>query len=333
MFAHLGSTVLETDDSDNRHATQIHFAFGARRGGTALTPATENQYTGQKLDGTGLYYYNARYYDPAIGQFVSPDTIVPDASRVMDYNRYMYGYGNPIRNADPSGHTPWDVIDVGFWVWSAKDFAQNPSWGNAGWLAADTVSLLPIIPSSGYATRGARMLRRGDQAADTARRTANVAQGADEIAGAGIGRWTRHNEVVDQSVIQQVEGNWCVLACAEMLTNGGATQRQLSGLVDIVSAGTDPEAVAAVLNRLDPNAVKTWTAGNVLHLPDPFGAVSSTGSWGAMMKIDGGHHMIIVDGIDEAGMVMVRDPYAASRYNTTLDEFHAFWTENVLFSQ
>ncbi len=61
-------------------------------------------YTGQKADPTGLYYDNARDDDPSLGQFVSSDTIVPDASRVGDYNRYMYGRGNPLKFNDPSGH-------------------------------------------------------------------------------------------------------------------------------------------------------------------------------------------------------------------------------------
>jgi RHS repeat-associated protein len=29
----------------------------------------ENFFNGQTLDSTGLYYYNARYYDPTIGRF------------------------------------------------------------------------------------------------------------------------------------------------------------------------------------------------------------------------------------------------------------------------
>jgi uncharacterized protein RhaS with RHS repeats len=51
-----------------------------------------------------LYYYNARYYDPSLGQFISPDTLVPDPSNVQAYNRYMYALGNPLRYNDPSGH-------------------------------------------------------------------------------------------------------------------------------------------------------------------------------------------------------------------------------------
>ena len=62
--------------------------------------------TGQKSDGTGLLYYNARYYDPALGTFLSPDTVVPDAGVVADYNRFLYARGNPVKYTDPSGHNP-----------------------------------------------------------------------------------------------------------------------------------------------------------------------------------------------------------------------------------
>ena len=54
-------------------------------------------------------YMNARFYDPAVGQFVSPDTLAPDAANLSDYNRYMYVRGSPLRYTDPSGHraTHW----------------------------------------------------------------------------------------------------------------------------------------------------------------------------------------------------------------------------------
>ncbi len=38
--------------------------------------------------------------------FVSPDTIVPDAGQVVDYNRYAYARLNPLKFNDPSGHCP-----------------------------------------------------------------------------------------------------------------------------------------------------------------------------------------------------------------------------------
>jgi RHS repeat-associated protein len=44
----------------------------------------DRTFTNQKQDGTGLLYYNARYYDPTRGTFLSPDTLVPDAGVLPD---------------------------------------------------------------------------------------------------------------------------------------------------------------------------------------------------------------------------------------------------------
>ena len=45
--------------------------------GTSLV--TDRKFTGQTEDETaGLYWYASRAYDPAIGRFVSPDSIVPE---------------------------------------------------------------------------------------------------------------------------------------------------------------------------------------------------------------------------------------------------------------
>ncbi len=99
---HLGSTLLATNSSGAMVGEHRYRAYGSRRGGDEL--ATDHRFTSQKYDGTGLYYYNARYYDPALGTFISPDTIVPDPTLVSDYNRFAYTRGNPQKYSDPTGH-------------------------------------------------------------------------------------------------------------------------------------------------------------------------------------------------------------------------------------
>jgi len=51
-----------------------------------------------------LYYYGARYYDPEIGRFISPDSIVQDYTNPQTLNRYSYCINNPLIYVDPSGH-------------------------------------------------------------------------------------------------------------------------------------------------------------------------------------------------------------------------------------
>ncbi len=42
-------------------------------------------------EGIELYYLNSRYYDPAVGRFLSPDSVVPEVGGdICDYNLYAY---------------------------------------------------------------------------------------------------------------------------------------------------------------------------------------------------------------------------------------------------
>ncbi|MGC8960808.1 MAG: RHS repeat-associated core domain-containing protein, partial [Chloroflexia bacterium] len=54
--------------------------------------------------GIGLYFYNARWYDPALGRFAQPDTVMPKPSDPQQLNRFSYVLNNPLRYNDPSGH-------------------------------------------------------------------------------------------------------------------------------------------------------------------------------------------------------------------------------------
>jgi len=72
---HLGSVSVVTDNDRRIVGRQDYTPWGeARAGGLAQTTL---DFTGQRRDGTGLLYYGARYYDPARGQFLSPDSVVP----------------------------------------------------------------------------------------------------------------------------------------------------------------------------------------------------------------------------------------------------------------
>jgi RHS repeat-associated protein len=91
-------------DSGGAIASTIsYFPFGATRSSTGTSP-TDMKFTGQRLDNTGLYYHNARYYDPGIGRFISADTIVPNPANPQCLNRYSYCLNNPLKYVDPSGH-------------------------------------------------------------------------------------------------------------------------------------------------------------------------------------------------------------------------------------
>lgn len=57
------------------------------------------QYTGRENDGTGVYFYRARYYDPVLKRFISEDPI----GVAGGINVYTYVDGSPINFTDPQG--------------------------------------------------------------------------------------------------------------------------------------------------------------------------------------------------------------------------------------
>ena len=69
---------------------------------TSTGPTNSNTWkcTGREDDGTTLYYYRARYYDPRLGRFISEDPIEFAGD---DFNLYGYVLNGPINWRDSSG--------------------------------------------------------------------------------------------------------------------------------------------------------------------------------------------------------------------------------------
>jgi RHS repeat-associated protein len=90
---------------------------------------TDKRFTGQRLDDTGLYYYGARYYDPTIGRFISPDSIIQNPANPQTFNRYTYALNNPLRYIDPSGN----IVEINganvdvFYDWAAYGMGWMPT--------------------------------------------------------------------------------------------------------------------------------------------------------------------------------------------------------------
>ena len=145
-----GSPRVVVDDSTGSIKYKYnYYAFGGNLSTTAATNQPR-RYTGKPFDDENsidLYYYGARYYDPDIGRFLAID---PLASKYPGWSPYVYTLDNPINNIDPDGKAAETVIDVVSVGLSAKDFYDDPSWSNAGWLALDVAgAALPFVPAIG----------------------------------------------------------------------------------------------------------------------------------------------------------------------------------------
>ena len=94
----LGSTVAELDASVSTQASYTYEAFG--KATVSGSSGNAFRYTGREEDGTGLYFYRARYYQPHQQRFVSEDPLEFGGG---DGNLYAYVRSDPLNYRDELG--------------------------------------------------------------------------------------------------------------------------------------------------------------------------------------------------------------------------------------
>jgi len=167
-------TVQRPDLNRNVATNNYYYPYGGNRGG-AFSNLSTKRFTGQYHEsslpgGEGLSYYNARWYDPQVGRFLSADTIVPGSNNPQAFNRYSYVFNNPVRYTDPTGHCPICITaGIGGGVGAAL-YLWNESQ------QSDGVDLSVSLTWNGWLPTGIEM---GDDWGDLA-----VATGTGAVAGA-----------------------------------------------------------------------------------------------------------------------------------------------------
>ncbi len=105
---------LDTTIADHHHTATITIAnttndltrryfdpYGNPRGPQPVW-VDDHGFLNKPTDTTGLTHIGARYYDPTIGQFISPDPII-DTTNPHQWNPYTYANANPTTLSDPTG--------------------------------------------------------------------------------------------------------------------------------------------------------------------------------------------------------------------------------------
>ncbi len=114
-------------DVDGTEILRLAYAaFGEEAENSGPGDAPTYTYTGKEQDASGLMYYGARYYDPALARFITPDTLYDAGPQGL--NRYSYALNNPIIYRDPTGHEAEDEetwgVDPNYEAGTANDAQQ-----------------------------------------------------------------------------------------------------------------------------------------------------------------------------------------------------------------
>ena len=167
---------------------------------------------------------------------------------------------------------------------------------------------------------------------DDVAKKVNAAKSELRLAGAGYGSWPRSNVVENvPSALKQANESACGPTCGAMVLRdrgvavvpediGNGLTTFMKGapdnLIDKVNDATDNIRWAG--GQIDPAQ-----ADQVLSILNREG----NGSWIAELRDPGPgiSHAVVVDGVDAAGNIKVRDPWDASSYTMTADDFKAHW--------
>ncbi|MDZ4282434.1 MAG: RHS repeat-associated core domain-containing protein, partial [Hydrogenophaga sp.] len=126
----LNSVIAQLNDEDAANVANS-YAFSPYGESQTIGPdATNNpiQYTSRENDGTGLYFYRARYYDPVFGgRFISEDPIRLRAGN----NFFAYVGGNPLSYTDPEGLQAYMCRNAGLSSWCSRP-SPGPRQGAIG---------------------------------------------------------------------------------------------------------------------------------------------------------------------------------------------------------
>lgn len=96
----LNSVVAVVDPSGSVQKAYSYGAWGRVRDSEG-SASEDFGFTGHLSAPGGLWYFGARYYDPSIGRFVSPDPLVWTQGFLRSL--YSYVHGNPVLFVDPNG--------------------------------------------------------------------------------------------------------------------------------------------------------------------------------------------------------------------------------------
>ena len=178
----LGSISVITDVYGQTLNRYTYDAFGS--------PITVNEtvdnifrYTGEIYDDSGLMYLRARYYDPAIGRFISKDTYSGQLNDPLSQNLYIYAGNNPVLYIDPTGHfrisQGLDMAQAGLdicgLVPAAGEFCDGANaliYLARGDNTNASLSAAAMIPFAGWGATGAKYtLKYGDEIVDIVKGT------------------------------------------------------------------------------------------------------------------------------------------------------------------
>jgi RHS repeat-associated protein len=166
----VGSPVAATNASRNIIWRESYRAYGDRLTNQLNngTPSDRNSlhFSNKKTEalkgGATISYFQNRYYDPAIGRFLSVDPVHFKESNIHSFNRYAYANNNPYRFVDPDGNEAEEIEEKNLQYEGllSKENAENAAqfWADKQVATGNVLYAIPGVIATAWASNGPEIL-------------------------------------------------------------------------------------------------------------------------------------------------------------------------------
>jgi hypothetical protein len=151
-------------------------------------------------------------------------------------------------------------------------------------------------------------------------------------SGAGL-FWKEIDAVFDPTIVKQLHPDACGPASAATLLRGAGVDVGVSNVAlaqkSVLSWG--PELLVRAMNKLDEAG--GWITKRLRNTRTAFDEITKNGPSGVTlfkfgMRVE---HMVVVNGVDDLGRVIIRDPGNGMKYFMSWDEFQDLWTGTAIY--
>ncbi len=146
-----------------------------------------------------------------------------------------------------------------------------------------------------------------------------------------LGDWEKINEVFDNSIVKQMDET-CVSAVGEMLAKHYKLNVSQSEILENIGILSNSDGLATFLNTKETNNNVKWEGGgwDIETPQDVLKWLLENNKIGAMLRNKSAKgHAVFIDGLDEDGLVIVKDPFDQTAYKMRIGKFADVLSEFV----